>query len=39
MHMVINVSLNLLIGILIWTNNFIMKKIVCLFIDNEFIYY
>jgi hypothetical protein len=33
MHMVINISLDSLIGIWIQTNNFIIKKIVWLFID------
>jgi hypothetical protein len=38
MHMVINISLNLLIGIWILTKNFIMNNIVLLFIDIKFIY-
>jgi hypothetical protein len=33
MHMVINISLDLLIRIWIQTNNFIMKRIMWLFID------
>jgi hypothetical protein len=35
MHMVINISLNLLIGTWISTNNFIMKRIMQLFIDEK----
>jgi hypothetical protein len=35
MHMVINRSLNLLIGTWIKTNNFIMKIIIWLFINNK----
>jgi len=37
MHIVINISLDLLIGIWIKTNNFIMKRIVWLFIDKKLI--
>jgi uncharacterized protein (DUF2062 family) len=37
MHMVINISLDLLIGTWISINNFIMKKNVWLFIDKKFI--
>jgi hypothetical protein len=37
MHMVINTSIDLLIGTWIWTNNFIMKRIMLLFIDKKFI--
>jgi len=36
MHMVINISLHLVIGSWIKTNNFIMKIIVWLFIDKNF---
>jgi len=35
MHMVINISLNLLIKTWIYTYNFIMKRIVWLFIDKK----
>ncbi len=35
MHMVINISLDLLIGIWTKNNNFIMKIIVWLFIDKK----
>jgi hypothetical protein len=35
MHMVINIFLNMLIGTMISTNNFIMKRIVWLFIDKK----
>jgi hypothetical protein len=35
MHMVINISLNILIGAWIQIENFIMKKIVSLFIDKK----
>ncbi len=35
MHMMINISLDLLIGTRIQTNNFIMKIIVWLFIDKK----
>jgi hypothetical protein len=37
MHMVINISLNLLIRTWIETNNFIMKRTLWLFIDKKFI--
>jgi len=37
MHIVINISLDLLIGTCIYTNNFIMKRIVWLFIDKKHI--
>jgi hypothetical protein len=37
MHMMINISIDLLIGIWIKTNNFIMKKFMCLFLDKKFI--
>jgi hypothetical protein len=37
LHMVINISLDLLIGTWIHINNFIMKKIVWLSIDKNFI--
>jgi hypothetical protein len=38
MHMVINISLDLLIGIWIDANNFIMKRTMWLFIDKKPIY-
>jgi hypothetical protein len=38
MHMVINISLDLLIGIWIQINNFIEKRTMCLFIDKKLIY-
>jgi hypothetical protein len=38
MLVVINISLDLLIGIWIYTNNFIMKRIVWLFIDKKIVY-
>jgi hypothetical protein len=37
MHVVINISLNLLIGTWIYPNNFIMKKTMWLFIDKKII--
>jgi uncharacterized protein (DUF2062 family) len=37
MHMVITISLDLLIRTWIQTNNFIMKKIVWIFIDKKII--
>jgi len=36
MHMAINISLDLVTKTWIQTNNFIMKKIVWLFIDKKF---
>jgi len=38
MHMVINISLNILIGIWIYINNFIMKRTMWSFIDERIIY-
>jgi hypothetical protein len=38
MHMVINISLNVLIGIWIYINNFIMKRTMWSFIDERIIY-
>jgi hypothetical protein len=38
MHMVINISLNILIGIWIYINNFIMKRTMWSFIDKRIIY-
>jgi len=37
MHVVINISLDLLIGTCIHTNNFIMKRTMWLFIDKKII--
>jgi hypothetical protein len=37
MHVMINISIDLLIGSWIWINKFILERIVWLFIDKKFI--